>query len=164
MSPRRYWLICSLVPWLWSPTAGAEFKADPETACNLLSDIGLRGRNYRHIGEGLYQCRSRRRNLALGGNRTHAMRFQAQGDQDTVRQLRLTLFVNSREQLQATFRRMLRDGQLLMNRALQVEMPEEVVRRLLDGATGTWQAAGADVVLERSQVRAVTFEYHLVIR
>ncbi len=92
------------------------------------------------------------------------MRFQAQGDPDHVRRLRLTLYVNSRQQVQAAFRRMLRTGQLLVERSLNVKMPEEVVRRLLDGATATWEVAGADVALEKRQIQAVTFEYHLVIR
>ena len=164
MSIIRIWSTLTALLLLWFPTAGAAFQADPEAACAFLSDVGLRGRNYRSIGEDLYQCRSRRRNLPLGGAQVHTMRFQAQGDPDHVRRLRLTLYVNSRQQVQAAFRRMLRTGQLLVERSLNVKMPEEVVRRLVDGATGTWELAGAEVALEKRQIRAVTFEYHLVIR
>ena len=156
--------ILAVLFWLWSPTAGAAFQASPEAACAFLTEAGLRGRNYRRIGEGLYRCNSRRRNLPFGGSEVHAMRFQAQGDAQHVRQLRLTLYVNSKRQVQPAHRRMLENGQLLVQKALEVNMPTEVVRTLLDGATGTWNVAGAAVVLEKSQIQSISHQYHLIIR
>lgn len=156
--------ILAVLLWLCSPTAGAAFQAEPEAACAFLSDIGLNGRTYRRVGEDLYRCISRRRNLPFGGAQVHTMRYLAQGGPHNVRQLRLTLYINSRSQMQAALRRMLENGRLLLERALETNMPEEVVRRLLDGATGTWQVAGADVVLEKSQIQSSSQEYHLLIR
>jgi len=149
---------------LWFPTAGATFQTTPEAACAFLSEVGLNERNYRHVGGGVYRCASSRRRLPLGGAQVHTVRYRAQGDPHNVRQLKLTLYVNSRRQVQAARRRMLEYGQRLVKKALAVSMPGGAAGSLLNGATGTWKVAGADVILEKSQIRSSSHQYHLIIR
>jgi len=67
--------------WLCFPAANAAFEHDPTEACAFLAEAGLGAGGYRRIGEGLYQCASRRRNLPLGGGQTHTLRYLAQGDE-----------------------------------------------------------------------------------
>jgi len=102
--------------------------------------------------------------LPLGGGQTHTLRYLAQGDEKTVRQLRLILFINSRRQVQAAHQRLLRNARLLVENALGVDLPEGPVNAILTVATGTWNLNDAELVLQQGQVRMGSYEYRVIIR
>jgi hypothetical protein len=158
-------LVSFTLLWLCFPVAHADFERDPTEACAFLAEARLDAGGYRRIGEGLYQCRSRRRNLPLGGGRTqHMLRYLAHGDEQIVRQLRLILFINSTSQVQAAHQRLLRYARMLVKNALGVDLPEGAANAILKIATGTWNLNDAELVLQQGQVRTGSYEYRLIIR
>ena len=95
---------------------------DPNEACALLSNAGLGAGRYRNMGDGVHRCSSRRRAPPLGGAVKHSIRFAATGDARQVRQLRLTLAVNTASEQQPAHCRLRDHANTLTQHALQAPL------------------------------------------
>jgi len=140
------------------------FQAAPGVACDFMAADGLRTRGgYRSHG-GMHQCSSQRVNIISGGPVNNSIRFVAEGDAQTVTQLRLELQVNSLTGVQRTHRRMADYSRALIKNALGAELPEETEAAILAATPGNWVVDGNHISLERIVLGAPGYELHLRIR
>lgn len=155
-------IVLSLLPFGEAWPAG--FRADPTLACDFMAAEGLPTRGgYRDSGD-RHHCRSQRRNLVSGGAINNSIRFVAQGDAESVTEVRLELQVNSRTGEQRTLRQMVEFGRSLIMAALGAEMPEEIESAILGATAGSWDVRGGTVRLERITVAAPGYELRLRIQ
>ncbi len=125
------------------------FQANPSIACDFMTEEGLRTRGgYQGSGD-IYRCRSQRRNLVSGGSVNNSIRFIAQGNAETVTQLRLDLQVNSRTGVQRAHRQLIDHARSLMKNALNRGMPDEIEAAILGANMGTWNVGASSVTLKR---------------
>jgi len=165
MRALRLCLILALPMLGFSPALLAEYRNnDPAQACALLSDARLRAGKYRDVGGGAYKCNSRRRALPLGDAVKHSIRYEALGDAEGVRQLRLTLAVNSTREQQPAHRRLGDYAGTLTGHALQAPLPEHVEAAILSVAPGVWQLGDAELEVRKVKLGVVGYEVQFIIR
>ena len=117
MSPLPRWAVGLAMLLLGGlPAAASALDLDPARACGLLAGEGLGAGPYLSRDGAPYACRSRRRTLPLGGRRPPEVRFLAHGDARAVHELRLTLDLYGRRDLQPALNRFARLAQGLLSR------------------------------------------------
>lgn len=155
-------LLLSLTPTGEAWSAG--LRLDPQEACDFLVDERLRTRGgYRQSGN-LHRCSSQRRNLGGSGRVQNSIRYIAWGDAEAVTGLRLELRVNSGSSVQRAHRQLVNHGAILIKRALDVEMPEELESAILSATNGSWDIKGSTVSLERIVAGQPGHELRLIIQ
>lgn len=148
-----------------APSAlAAGLALPPEEACGYLAEAGLPTANeYRAYREGKYYCWSLRRDLPAGDPVRHRVRYTAEGSADAVSALVLELQVVSASEVQRALRLFLDYAKPLVRAATGQDLPEDVSKAVTSARVGRWQVGGAELVLEKANVRGA-MSYDLVFR
>ena len=150
---RKCWMGALLFASLGIPSvAGASsggFQAEPSTACDFMAEKGLPTRGGYRASGNTYHCQSRRRNVISGGRTNNSIRFVAQGDAQTVSQVRLELRVNSLTGVQRSYRRLAEYAATLLQKGLGAELSEAMEAAIMGATQGTWPVDGSTVTLKR---------------
>jgi len=136
----------------------------PDEACAYLAEDGLGGTgDYREYRPGKYYCWSLRKEIAAGDPQRQSVRYTAEGTEEAVSSLTLELQVPSRSEVQRGHMLFLEYARALVTKALATEMPEEIGKAVLAARPGRWPLAGAEVVIEKRQVKGEGYELALRI-
>ncbi len=162
---RRFPLAIVLWLVLAAPQAlAAGLTLPPEEACAYLAEAGLpAATDYRAYRDEKYYCWSLRRDLPAGDPVRHRVRYTAEGTAEAVSTLTLELQVVSASEVQRALRLFLDYAKPLVRAATGQDLPEDVGKAVMSARVGRWQAGGADLVLEKANVRGA-MSYDLVFR
>jgi hypothetical protein len=154
--------MAALAPWvlaLPSSSALAGLERPPETACSYLAEEGLGSADrYREYRGGQFYCWSLRRPIAAGDPKRHEVRYEARGSAEQVSQLGLELHVFSTSEVQRAHKLFLGYVEALVRRALGEDPPPDLAPAVMAARPGRWPLGGAELVLEKRQVRASSYE------
>jgi hypothetical protein len=164
--PHRYAPFCLLLVTLSLnlPVSAADIT-EPAVACDLMRQHGLPGAGApEQTAEGYFRCDSRRRSLPLGGEPSHEIRYFATGRAGRVESLNLQLTINTRQEVQAAYRRLLEYTNNMLEAALGVQAPAEMAAAILSGLSGGFQVDGKAATVGKAHTTGVVYEYIVSLR
>ena len=110
------------------PAWGGPIQMDPDVACNIMANSGLRTRGGYRETAASFHCRSQWR-AATGGSRSdNSIRFLARGNRELVTQLSLELRVNARTGIQRAHRSLAEHAHTLIKNTLETLLKPSLVR------------------------------------
>jgi len=114
---------------------------NPQTACALLEDAGLRTRGWKNNPSlpKEYWCSSPYKDIGEGWPLPNNLAFYVDGESGIANQLKLVLNVNIVSTAETAHETLALAGHLLSKRALGLELPSETVTALLVGRSGKWK-------------------------
>lgn len=130
---------------------GAGLALQPEEACGLLADKGLRTVGaYAATGAGVSVCSSFEKVIPAGEPVFDTLKFLALGTPEVVNQLRVELTLKSPGDVQVAFRYLLEAVEALAQRALGAPIPDAARVAIRSGVTGSWAVGRATLTLDES--------------
>jgi hypothetical protein len=114
---------------------------NPQTACALLEEIGLRTRGWKNDPSApkQYWCSSPYNDIGDGRPLPNNLAFYVDGESNVASQLKLVLNVNIISTAEKAHEALAVAGHLLTRRALGLELPGETITALLVGRSGKWK-------------------------
>lgn len=126
----------------------------PREACDLMAEASLPTRRYHdeYVGAA-YGCNSGDKEITTGAILNNTLSYFVEGDRDRADRLKLVLEVYDPSERVAAQQVFATHAAGLFERAVGQQMPDEMIRQLANGRTGTWTEGGVRMELEREDFK-----------
>lgn len=145
----RKWMLLGIA--LFSMAAQAELpKAAPETVCQYLADIALKGRKWvPDYGDGTSGCATDYKDIGTGAPLANNLAYYATGKGGKVDQLKLVLNYNQPKSAGFATASLISAAQKLSPKALGASLPPEVIQLIKAGRSGKAKVGTGEVEVLR---------------
>ncbi len=134
-------------------TSSAEYSnSNPSEACAYLDSRGMTTRGYKNPDGLGFFCSSPYKELA-GSPLSNNIAYYAEGDQKTVRKLKLILNVNSKKTSKGAHSELAASADTLVRQALKAPLPPKAKEAILAGKSGSWKIGKSTLNLKREDWR-----------
>ena len=130
--------------------AASGLEVTPAQACAALQSARLDAGSYADMGDGQYQCRSRKLRLPFGDPEQNEVSYRVSGAHERVTRIELSLEVYTRRELQASLGRLRDLGDSLVQALFGAPLEAEIAATLLAAGTGEWVWQGMRLELRRN--------------
>lgn len=122
---------------------------NPQEVCGFMSTMGMGTRGYKNPDGIGHFCSSPYKEFGSGFPLKNNIAYYAEGDAQKIRKLKLVLNVNSKQEAKQAHTELASSAEVLLNKALNVPLPQQVREAILAGNSGKWQIGIANVSVTR---------------
>ncbi|MCW8880278.1 MAG: hypothetical protein OQK04_11530 [Kangiellaceae bacterium] len=116
--------------------------------CSILSEIGLKTKGWKKFYGDEYGCLSPYKDIG-SGVLPNNIAFYVEGNKSSAREVKLVININNNSDANLAHRELLKASKLLSRKAIGRELPKEVVKAILSGASFTKKVADSIVKVQR---------------
>ncbi|MBX3517936.1 MAG: hypothetical protein KF815_13465 [Rhodospirillales bacterium] len=133
-----------------SNTARAELKpAEPTVLCSYMQDVGFVTRGWKNYYENAFGCSSPYKELGTGFPLANNLAYYAEGNKETVTQLKLVLNVNNSKTANAAHEELLKASEALSIKATGANLPQPLKDAIKSGKKATAKIGSASMEVVR---------------
>ena len=121
----------------------------PSKACNYLASIGLSTRGWKNYYDDVYGCTSPYKEFGSGYPLKNNLAYYVEGTATTVRQLKLVVNVNNRDEAKKAHVELLKATEVLVKKSLNESLPDSTYKAITNGKNISSQIGDATIEVLR---------------
>lgn len=130
--------------------AAAELKSsNPSGVCSYMSDFGLSTRGWKNQYDNIFGCSSAYRESGRGYPLANNLAFYAEGDRNTVKQVKLVLNVNNKAASASAHAELLKAADALSMKACGKALPQPLKESIKSGKKSSGKVGASTVEIVR---------------
>ncbi|MFC1825463.1 hypothetical protein ACFL9T_22345 [Thermodesulfobacteriota bacterium] len=121
----------------------------PSVACNYLVSIGLSTRGWKNYYDDVYGCSSPYKEFGTGYPLKNNLAYYVEGTATAVRQLKLVVNVNNRDEAKKAHAELLKAAEVLFKKSLNKPLSDSIHNTITNGKNMSSKIGGAAVEIVR---------------